>query len=367
MPEPTPAQVFEIVRAAAHEHFAANVPGNAAILADRLAAGISNGYARATPQQRTDWTSLGPEALRAAAVMVAILGLNPDPGAKEVYIYPRGGQLIVSPTPEAVRTMLRRAGYDLQIFLCGPHDADGILVHNGRVAEFSPGRQPLDWIATPATCIGARVLVVDLTTGESVLDRWLPVAIIERRRASGRGGKPWQETWDEMAVKTGQLYALKYMPKDRIAASIIEAASMEWDAATTEDQQQPARRTVTMAAPALTGPTPLPESRQLAAPPLEVPAQRPADPVPVPVTQPAPTQATRAAPTPPPWLSANREKIAALAAAMGRPAPTTIGAARALLAEIGITTPDALEPADLAAALAEATVAAAEREPSPAR
>ncbi len=363
MPEPTPAHIYEIAKSAAEIHFRANVVDiNAAdVLAERLAAGLAAGYARATAEQRKAWLSLGDDALRAAAVQVANLGLNPDPGAGEIYIYPRGGALIVGPTPAAVRAMLRRAGYEIEVFLCGHHDADGIDVRAGRVVNFEPGRQPLDWIASPTTCIGARVLVIDTITGESVLDRWAPTAIIERHRG-GKSG-PWASQWDEMAVKTMQLRALKYMPKDRLSAAVVDAVRAEVDyidAAFEEVQQQPAaRRTVTMAAPAITGPAPLPESRQLAAPPLEVPAQRPADPIPT--TQPAQTQTTRAAPT---WPAALRTEIAALALAMGRAAPTTIGAARSLLADAGITAPDSMEPAALATALAEAAVNAAEREPA---
>lgn len=366
MAEPTPAHIYEIAKSAAVIHFRANVvdPTAADVLADRLAAGLAAGYARAAAEQRKAWLSLGDDALRAAAVQVANLGLNPDPGAGEIYIYPRGGALIVGPTPGAVRAMLRRAGYEIEVFLCGHHDADGIDVRAGRVVGFEPGRAPLDWIATPATCIGARVLVVDTNTGESVLDRWAPTAIIERHRG-GKSG-PWSSQWDEMAIKTMQLRAMKYMPKDRLSASVVDAVRAEVDyidAAFEEVQQQPARRTVTMAAPAITAPAQLPESRQLAAPPLEVPAQRPADPIPA-TTQPAQAQTTRAAPT---WPAALRAEIAALAVAMGRAAPTTIGTARALLADAGITAPDTMEPTALATLLAEAAVNAAEREPSPAR
>jgi hypothetical protein len=124
----TPEMVYDIVREASLVHFETYCPGTAHKMADRLAAGVSSGYRRATLTQRDDWTKLGADSLRAAAVMIAIYGLNPDPGARELYIFPRGGQLVVSPTPEGVRTMLANAGYMIDVYLCGPHDADGIDV-----------------------------------------------------------------------------------------------------------------------------------------------------------------------------------------------------------------------------------------------
>lgn len=290
---------------------------------------------------------------------------GPNPNVYLVPQSPRKGEPMEMQwriTHRGLATLAARAGYALAAVPVAK--GDHIEVDMGDVVSHRPA--DLSRSPTMGNLLGFIVVVKRQRDGVALTRAWVPADIITARQAKARDQSIWQAWPMEMSAKT----AIKYVFARGIAViESLDAIIAADTAAEIEEAAQPVeatRRTVTMSAPAITGPAPLPESRQLAAPAIEEAEWSPPPSDPVPVTQPAQPQATRAAPAVPPWLSANRDRIAALAAAMGRPAGT-VGQARAILAELGITTPDAMEPADLTAALAEAAVSAAEREPSPAR
>lgn len=289
---------------------------------------------------------------------------GPNPNVYLVPQSPRKGEPMEMQwriTHRGLATLAARAGYALAAVPVAK--GDHIEVDMGDVVSHRPA--DLSRSPTMGNLLGFIVVVKRQRDGVALTRAWVPADVITARQAKARDQSIWQAWPMEMSAKT----AIKYVFARGIAViESLDAIIAADTAAEIEDAAQAVevtRRTVTVAAPALTGPAPLPESRQLAAPAIEEAewSPPPADPVPV-TTQPTSTQATRAAPA---WPGALRAEIAALALAMGRAAPTTIGAARSLRADAGIAAPDAMESADLAADLAEATVAAAEREPSPAR
>jgi hypothetical protein len=229
--QPAQPTVFDIVMSEAAPGFAARIPNRVAAIAaaDRFAAAISAGFNRAKPADQSAWRACGPDSLRAATVALIDLGLNPDPGAREVYIYPRGGQLIVSPTPLGVQRIFEAAGYRCDVYLCGTHDEDGLDVANGRVERWEKRRQPLDWVASPSTCIGGHVRLSHLDTGATVHDlhRWMPISeIVKRAKVNGAKG-PWEGWWDRMAEKTLLHYMLR-LSGIQLSASASTVLDAEW-------------------------------------------------------------------------------------------------------------------------------------------
>jgi hypothetical protein len=229
--QPAQPTVFDIVMSEALPGFASRIPNKAAATAaaDRFSAAISAGFNRAKPADQSAWRACGPDSLRAATVALIDLGLNPDPGAREVYIYPRGGQLIVSPTPLGVQRIFESAGYRCDTYLCGAHDEEGLDVANGRVLRWERCRQPLDWVASPSTCIGGHVRLSHLSSGETVHDlhRWMPISeIVKRAKVNGAKG-PWEGWWDRMAEKTLLHYMLR-LSGIQLSASASTVLDAEW-------------------------------------------------------------------------------------------------------------------------------------------
>jgi hypothetical protein len=146
-----------------------------------------------------------------------------------VYIYPRAGQLIVSPTPLGVQRIFEASGYRCDVYLCGPHDEEGLDVANGRVLRWERRRQPLDWVASPSTCIGGHVRLSYLDTGATVHDlhRWMPISeIVKRAKVNGAKG-PWEGWWDRMAEKTLLHYMLR-LSGIQLSASASTVLDAEW-------------------------------------------------------------------------------------------------------------------------------------------
>ena len=310
-----------------------------------------------------------PQSIAACVMASMATGLYPGGHHPLVYLVPKAGQIQWRITARGISALLQRAGY--RMTYTHVSSGDPMVFDLGQVVSHTPANRRS--LPTFDTLDGIIVNLYRLDTGARIAADWVPFSVIEdRRKNSDMANKgPWARWPMEMACKTAALYlsARGSLPQIR---ELEEVAKHEVDIIDAESEPVPTpRRVATIAAPpiaALPGPT---TQRQLAGPPIEAEwAPPPADLVPA--TQPAAqtqAQTTRSTPAAPPWLATNRERIANLAAAMGRPA-ATVGQARALLTDVGIT-PDTMEPADLAtaiaAAIAEAAVNAAEREPNPAR
>ncbi|MFZ9292580.1 MAG: recombinase RecT, partial [Ilumatobacteraceae bacterium] len=247
---------------------------------------------------------------------------GPNPNVYLVPQSPRKGEPMEMQwriTHRGLATLAARAGYALAAVPVAK--GDHIEVDMGDVVSHRPA--DLSRSPTMGTLLGFIVIIKRQRDGVAPTRAWVPADVITARKDKARDQSIWQAWPMEMSAKT----AIKYVFARGIAViESLDAIIAADTAAEIEEAAQTVevtRRTVAMPAPAIAGPAPLPESRQLAAPAIEEAEwSPPADPIHVATTQPAPTQTTRSAPTPPPWLSANRERIAALAAAMSRPAGT---------------------------------------------
>lgn len=290
---------------------------------------------------------------------------GPNPNVYLVPQSPRKGEAMEMQwriTHRGLCTLAARAGFSLAAIPVAK--GDHIEVEMGDVVSHRPA--DLSRSPTMGTLLGFVVAIKRQRDGVALTRAWVPADIITARQAKARDQSIWQAWPMEMSAKT----AIKYVFARGIAViESLDAIIAADTAAEIEEAAQPmetARRVAVVAAPQIAASTPLPESRQLAAPTIEAEwAPPPADLVPA--VQPAPEPAQRTQAAAPGWGAALKPQIAALASAMGRAEPVTVGAARSLLASAGIDKPDAL-PIDILTkaiidAAAEAAVNAAERAP----